>query len=61
MKTPPPATPAPDIAEQARLLKQYEDQQKALLAAREEEERRRREAEEQQRLVFVSPERDLIL
>ncbi|KAI0727814.1 cytoskeleton assembly control protein [Fomitopsis betulina] len=55
VKTPPPATPAPDanaINEQARMLKQYEEQQAALLAAREAEERRRQELEEQQRREF---------
>ncbi|RDX51028.1 cytoskeleton assembly control protein [Lentinus brumalis] len=55
VKTPPPATPQPSAAEvneQARMLKQYEDQQAALVAAREEEERRRREMEEQQRREF---------
>ncbi|KAL4241829.1 SLA2 family protein [Abortiporus biennis] len=55
VKTPPPVAPTPDaaaISEQARLLKQYEDQQAALLAAREAEERQRREAEEQQRREF---------
>ncbi|KZT75000.1 hypothetical protein DAEQUDRAFT_16941 [Daedalea quercina L-15889] len=55
VKTPPPATPAPDanaINEQARMLKQYEEQQAALLAAREAEERQRQELEEQQRREF---------
>ncbi|THH33127.1 hypothetical protein EUX98_g1072 [Antrodiella citrinella] len=55
VQTPPPATPTPDtaaISEQARLLKQYEDQQAALLAAREAEERRRLELEDQQRREF---------
>ncbi|PSS05460.1 hypothetical protein PHLCEN_2v3840 [Hermanssonia centrifuga] len=50
--TPPPVTPAPDINEQARMLKQYEDQQAALLAARESEEQQRRNLEEQQRREF---------
>lgn len=47
--------PTPDaaaISEQARLLKQYEDQQVALQAQREAEERRQRELEEQQRMEF---------
>lgn len=47
--------PTPDaaaISEQARLLKQYEDQQAALQAQREAEERRQRELEEQQRMEF---------
>ncbi len=55
VKTPPPATPTPDVvnvAEQARMLKQYEDQQAALRAAREEEERRHKELEEQQQREF---------
>ncbi|EPT01538.1 hypothetical protein FOMPIDRAFT_1144834 [Fomitopsis schrenkii] len=55
VKTPPPATPVPDanaINEQARMLKQYEEQQAALLAAREAEERQRQELEEQQRREF---------
>ena len=55
VKTPPPATPQPNAAEineQARMLKQYEEQQAALLAAREAEERRRQELEEQQRREF---------
>ncbi|KAI1788816.1 cytoskeleton assembly control protein [Ganoderma leucocontextum] len=55
VKTPPPPTPTPDavnVAEQARMLKQYEDQQAALRAAREEEERRRQELEVQQRREF---------
>lgn len=53
--TPPPATPQPDAAainEQARLLKQYEEQQAALLAAREAEERHRLEMEQQQQREF---------
>ena len=54
VKTPPPAAPTPnvDVNEQARMLKQYEDQQAALVAAREDEERRRRELEGQQRREF---------
>ena len=49
VKTPPPAAPTPavDVNEQARMLKQYEDQQAALVAAREDEERRRRGLEDQ--------------
>ncbi|EPQ60388.1 ANTH-domain-containing protein [Gloeophyllum trabeum ATCC 11539] len=52
--TPPPAAPSPvvDIGEQARMLKQYEEQQAALVAAREAEERRRLELEAQQRAEF---------
>lgn len=52
VKTPPPATPSPDIAEQARMLKEYEDQQRALLAAREAEERQRRDVEAAQQHEF---------
>lgn len=55
IKTPPPAAPTPDPAmvnEQARMLRQYEEQQAALLAAREAEERHRQELEEQQRREF---------
>ncbi|KAK7695180.1 hypothetical protein QCA50_002370 [Cerrena zonata] len=55
VKTPPPAVTTPDaaaISEQARMLKQYEEQQAALQAAREAEERRQRDLEEQQRLEF---------
>ena len=43
--TPPPATPAPDASEQARMLKQYEEQQAALKAQQEAEARARQEAE----------------
>jgi huntingtin-interacting protein 1-related protein len=53
--SPPPTAPAPSAAEvneQARMLKEYEDQQKALLAAREAEERRRLELEAQQQREF---------
>ncbi|KAN0133230.1 cytoskeleton assembly control protein [Lactarius tabidus] len=53
--TPPPATPVADeaaISEQARLLKQYEDQQAALRAQQEAEERRRQELERQQQIEF---------
>lgn len=45
VNTPPPATPAPDAAEQARILKQYEDQQAALRAQQEADERARQEAQ----------------
>ena len=54
-KTPPPATPvasAAEIDEQARLLKQYEEQQAALRAAQDEEARRRAELEAQQQREF---------
>ena len=53
--TPPPAAPVADeaaIREQARLLKQYEDQQAALRAQQEAEERQRQELERQQQLEF---------
>ena len=54
-KTPPPATPvasAAEIDEQARMLKQYEQQQNALRAAQEEEARKRAELEAQQQREF---------
>jgi len=54
-KTPPPATPvasAAEIDEQARMLKQYEDQQAAIRAAQDEEARRRAELEAQQQREF---------
>lgn len=53
--SPPPAAPSPDAAqvnEQARMLKQYEEQQAALQAARDAEERRRLEMEQQQQREF---------
>ncbi|GLB35928.1 putative cytoskeleton assembly control protein [Lyophyllum shimeji] len=53
--SPPPAAPSPSAAEindQARMLKQYEDQQAALRAQREEDERRRLELEQQQQREF---------
>ena len=59
--TPPPATPVADeaaIREQARLLKQYEDQQAALRAQQEAEERRRQELEHQQQLEFERRQRE---
>lgn len=52
---PPPTAPSPssaEIDEQARMLKQYEDQQAALQAARDAEERRRLELERQQQTEF---------
>lgn len=61
MKTPPPAAPSPNAAEineQARMLKEYEDQQKALQAAREAEERRRQELEAQQQAEFEQRQRE---
>jgi huntingtin-interacting protein 1-related protein len=54
-KTPPPVAASPDqstINEQARMLKEYEEQQAALRAAQEAEGRRRQELEEQQRREF---------
>ncbi|KAG6911617.1 hypothetical protein DXG01_011920 [Tephrocybe rancida] len=51
----PPSAPTPnaaEIQEQARMLKEYEDQQAALVAARQEEERRRLEQEQQQQREF---------
>ncbi|KAF8506725.1 cytoskeleton assembly control protein [Russula emetica] len=59
--TPPPAPPAADeaaISEQARLLKQYEDQQAALRAQQEAEELRRQELERQQQLEFEQRQRE---
>ncbi|KAJ7751284.1 ANTH domain-containing protein [Mycena maculata] len=56
----PPPAPSPDAAtinEQARMLKEYEDQQAALAAAREAEERRRIEAEQQQAREFEEMQR----
>lgn len=59
-KTPPPSAPSPDanqIAEQARMLKEYEDQQAALQAKREADERARLELERQQQLEFEQRQR----
>ncbi|KAJ7161370.1 ANTH domain-containing protein [Mycena crocata] len=56
----PPPAPSPDAAtvnEQARMLKEYEDQQAALAAAREAEERRRVEQEQQQAREFEEMQR----
>ncbi|KAF8078852.1 ANTH domain-containing protein [Lyophyllum atratum] len=53
--SPPPSAPSPNAAEineQARMLKQYEDQQAALQAQREDDERRRLEQEQQQQREF---------
>jgi len=58
---PPPAAPTPDantINEQARLLKEYEDQQARLKAARDEEERQRQELERQQQEEFERRQRE---
>ena len=50
--TPPPSAPSPsiDINEQARMLKQYEDQQAALLAQRQAEEAERLRQQQQAQL-----------
>ncbi|KXN88751.1 Endocytosis protein end4 [Leucoagaricus sp. SymC.cos] len=56
-----PSTPTPtaaEIDEQARILKQYEDQQMALQASREAEERRRQEAELAQQREFEQKQRE---
>ena len=62
MKSPsPPPIPTPSAAEvneQARMLKQYEDQQTALQTARETEERRRLEQEQQQQREFEQRQRE---
>ncbi|QRW11818.1 endocytosis protein end4 [Ceratobasidium sp. AG-Ba] len=59
--TPPPA-PSPDptaaqIAEQARMLKEYEDQQAALIASRQAEETRRLEQQMAQQREFEEAQR----
>ncbi|KAI6120582.1 ANTH domain-containing protein [Pisolithus croceorrhizus] len=57
----PPAAPSPDpaaVSEQARLLKEYEDQQAALRAQREAEERQRQELEAQQQREFEQRQRE---
>ncbi|KAI0068161.1 cytoskeleton assembly control protein [Artomyces pyxidatus] len=59
--TPPPVAPSPDanaISEQARMLKQYEEQQAALQAQRDAEERRRLELEAQQQREFEQRQRE---
>lgn len=56
-----PSTPTPtaaEIDEQARILKQYEDQQTALQSAREAEERQRQEAESAQQREFERRQRE---
>ncbi|KAJ6621155.1 ANTH domain-containing protein [Mycena sp. CBHHK59/15] len=58
--TSPPPAPSPDaqaVNEQARMLKEYEEQQAALAAAREAEERRRLEQEQQQVREFEEMQR----
>jgi len=55
VKSPPPAAPTPDaaaVSEQARMLKEYEQQQAKLVAQREAEERSRREADMAQQREF---------
>lgn len=57
MKSPsrPPSAPVPtaaEIDEQARMLKEYEEQQTKLVAARQEEDRRRLELEQEQQREF---------
>ena len=58
VKTPPPVTPAPDVSEQARILKQYEEQQAALQAQREADERARQERELAQQREFEARQRE---
>lgn len=58
--SPPPSAPSPvgvDIGEQARIIKQYEEQQAALVARREEDERNRREQEMRQQREFEELQR----
>ncbi|KAG6885266.1 hypothetical protein C0993_003956 [Termitomyces sp. T159_Od127] len=53
--SPPPSAPVPtaaEIDEQARMLKEYEEQQAKLTAARQEEDRRRLDMEQQQQREF---------
>ncbi|KAG8219478.1 cytoskeleton assembly control protein [Butyriboletus roseoflavus] len=57
----PPPAPSPDaaaVSEQARMLKEYEDQQAALRAQREAEERQRLEHEAQQQREFEQRQRE---
>ncbi|KAK0208818.1 ANTH domain-containing protein [Desarmillaria ectypa] len=57
--SPPPVAPSPnDMNEQAKMLKQYEEQQALLQASREAEERRRQELEQQQALEFEQRQRE---
>ncbi|ELU37259.1 cytoskeleton assembly control protein [Rhizoctonia solani AG-1 IA] len=60
--SPPPTAPSPDptaaqIAEQARMLKEYEDQQAALIASRQAEETRRLEQQMAQQREFEEAQR----
>ncbi|KZV74880.1 ANTH-domain-containing protein [Peniophora sp. CONT] len=58
--TPPPSAPSPsiDINEQARMLKQYEDQQAALVAQRQAEEAERMRQQQQAQLEFEARQRE---
>ena len=58
VKTPPPVTPAPDVAEQVRILKQYEEQQAALQAQREADERARKNQELAAQREFEARQRE---
>ena len=58
VKTPPPVTPAPDVAEQVRILKQYEEQQAALQAQREADERARKDQELAAQREFEARQRE---
>ena len=56
-----PPAPSPDaaaVSEQARMLKEYEDQQAALRAQQEAEERQRQELQAQQQLEFEQRQRE---
>jgi huntingtin-interacting protein 1-related protein len=58
VKTPPPKAPTPDVSEQARILKEYEDQQAALRTQQEADERVRREREQAQQMEFEARQRE---
>lgn len=58
VKSSTPTPTAAEIDEQARILKQYEEQQAALQASREAEERRRQEAELTQQREFEQRQRE---
>jgi hypothetical protein len=53
----PAASPDPEIAEQARMLREYEEKQAALKAAQEAELQRRRELEQQQQREYEEMQR----
>jgi hypothetical protein len=59
VNTPPPASQSPDasVAEQARIIKEYEEQQAALVAKREAEERSRLEQQLAQQREFEELQR----